>query len=269
MMTSAKRSKPPANHALRYCWGGRFNASNNVGWHEHVETELVAVHAGRCRINVDGQKLDGERGALFILPAGVPQYQETLEPSKTTFIGLLAPAELFDDSSRVLTIAPEDPVFGWIEQLCDGPLLQPPMSDDVTLRLLEILLRRIGEFDEMLGTRAQQHPAISKAVSYLKQNLVQPLQLAELAQHVGVSASHLGALFNEQCGCSPMQYLQRCRLERACWLLDNPYLRIHEVAEACGYEDVNYFVRLFRQCYGQPPGRWRNARTSSPRASSR
>lgn len=262
----ASKTTPQAvsNREVRYCWGGRFNSSRNVGWHEHIETELVAVRRGHCRIDVGEHKLDGERGALFVLPAGVPQYQETFTLTGTTCVGLLAPRELFDESPRVLSISPTDPTFQWMEQLCDWQLVDPPMNRDVAQRLLEVLLRRIGELDTMMGTRLQLHPAVAGAVSYLEQNLVEPLQLAELASRAGISASHLGALFNEQCGCSPMQYLQRCRLERACWLLDNPYLRIHEVAAACGYEDVNYFVRLFRQRFGQPPGRWRSARIKNP-----
>ncbi len=59
-----------------------------------------------------------------------------------------------------------------------------------------------------------------------------------------------------------MQYLQRLRLDRACWHLANPYLRVHEVAAASGYEDENYFARLFRKRFGLAPGRWRALRDS-------
>jgi transcriptional regulator GlxA family with amidase domain len=94
----------------------------------------------------------------------------------------------------------------------------------------------------------------------LETNLHQALTLRSVARAVGVSASHLSALFAAQCGVGPMHYLQRLRVERACWLLSNPYLRIHEVAEACGYEDVNYFTRLFRRSLGISPGHWRTKR---------
>lgn len=269
MNRSEVTSKGVDRRELRYCWGGRFDSENNVGWHQHDETELVSVREGRCRIKVDGLTLDGAKGALFILPAGVPQFQETSQFTGTTFLGVQIPPDLFDASARVLPLAESDPILHWIEQLCDWQEVRPPMSEAGTHRLLEVLLRRIRELDVALGTRSQLHPAVVAAIKHLQQNLTHPLSLGNLARQAGVSASHLGALFAEECGCSPMQYLQRYRLERACWLLDNPYLRIHEVAEACGYEDVNYFVRLFSRRYGQPPGRWRKTRASSPRASSR
>ena len=115
-----------------------------------------------------------------------------------------------------------------------------------------------------MGTQESHHPAVVATVRYFQEHLARPLSLSAVAQHVGISISHLTSLFKQHCGCSPMQYLQRSRMERAEWLLDNPYLRIHEVALACGYEDVNYFVRLFTQTHGQPPGRWRKSRTRQP-----
>ncbi len=252
---------------LRYCWGGRFHSARDVDWHEHEEAELVAVREGHCRIEVDGLTFEGKKGALFVLPAGVPQYQKTYLLTGTTCLGIQVSADLFDASARVLPLSETDPILQWMEQLCDWQDMRPQMGEEVSHRLLEVLLRRVSEVDVVLGTRSHQHPAVSAALKYLQQNLTQPLSLGNLAREAGLSASHLGALFAEECGCSPMQYLPRCRLERACWLLDNPYLRIQEVATACGYEDLNYFVRLFNRRYGQPPGRWRKARASLPRES--
>ena len=123
--------------------------------------------------------------------------------------------------------------------------------------MLLTLLRRIGDLDAANGSRSILHPAVRLAQAHLETNLTQSQTLASVARTAGVSASHLSALFAAQCGVGPMRYLQRLRLERACWLLANPYLRIHEVAEACGYEDVNYFTRVFRRSLGLSPGRWR------------
>ncbi len=79
-----------------------------------------------------------------------------------------------------------------------------------------------------------------------------------LAGLVGVSPQHLGKLFRRALGQSPMEYLVRLRLNRALQLLvERPDLRIHEVGEAVGYPDTNYFIRLFRQREGQTPGQFR------------
>lgn len=246
---------------LQLHWGNRFTSDKNVSWHSHVETELVAVTRGRCRIRV-GQEtvLEGTRGSLFILPAHVEQYQETLSVTHTTYIGFEAPPGLFDESARVLGFEITDPALKWIEQLCDSRLSHPPLSNEVIDSLLVALLRRISDLDTASGSQARQHPAIRLAQAHLKAHLNQPLTLAEVARAAHVSTSHLSALFAAEFGVGPIHYLQRLRMERACWLLSNPYFRIREVAEACGYEDVNYFTRLFRQSFGVAPGLWRTNR---------
>lgn len=246
---------------VRFRWAGRFDAATAVDWHTHAETELVAVVAGRCRIQVAGQWLAGERGALFVLPARVPQYQETHGRTRTTFVGLELPAGYFDESPRVLTLDPADPALQWMEQLCDCHLGRPPVSQAVADRLLGTVVHRLAEQERTAGVQDRLHPAVRAAAAFMEANLTRSLAMAEVARAAGVSGSHLGALFAAQCGCSPLHHLQQLRLKRAFWLLGNPYLRIHEVATACGYEDVNYFVRLFSRRCGLPPGKWRAQHT--------
>jgi len=56
-----------------------------------------------------------------------------------------------------------------------------------------------------------------------------------------------------------LEYLVRLRLNRALQLLvERPDLRVHEVGEAVGYPDTNYFIRLFRQREGSTPGQFRS-----------
>jgi AraC-like DNA-binding protein len=98
---------------------------------------------------------------------------------------------------------------------------------------------------------------VQQALVILEGRLTQPLAVEDLAGQVHVSASHLTALFRAAVGVPPVQYQKRARLRQAERLLRNPHLTVKEVARACGYEDGSYFVRLFRQRYGQPPQRWR------------
>lgn len=256
-----KRARDSASANLQLRWGGRFESGEDVPWHSHAETELVLITHGACDITVGERRLPGSAGSLFVLPAEQAQYQHTHGITRTTFIGLDAPAGSFDDHARALMLGPNDPLHAWMEQLCDWPLIRPAPAPDIARQLLELLLRRVRELDRGEGT--QRHPAVLRVMEWIEMNPTQSCALEDLARIAGVSASHLGALFAAECGCGPLQYLQRRRMERAAWLLDNPYLRVHEVAAACGYEDVNYFVRLFRRHHGQPPGRWRRVKPTT------
>jgi AraC-like DNA-binding protein len=131
------------------------------------------------------------------------------------------------------------------------------------------LLRRITDMDTATGSEARFHPAVRAARAHLEANPAQLHTLRELARSAGVSVSHLTALFAEECGVGAMRYLQQLRMERACWLLANPYVRVREVAASCGYEDVNYFTRLFHRRFGVSPGRWRKKRPAAEQSQRR
>ena len=61
-------------------------------------------------------------------------------------------------------------------------------------------------------------------------------------------------------GKSLSSYIIQLRMERAMHLLKaRPDLRIGDVAEMCGFVDVAYFSRVFRQHYGMTPTEARNS----------
>jgi len=76
---------------------------------------------------------------------------------------------------------------------------------------------------------------------------------AELA---GVSKRSLQRRLREQ-GTSYREVIQRARFDLACHLLQDPGLRILDVAYALGYEDPSNFARSFRQIAGMGPERFR------------
>lgn len=82
--------------------------------------------------------------------------------------------------------------------------------------------------------------------------------LAVLARESGMGATRLNQAFHRLTGGSPMEWVIRCRLARASWLLRQTDLKLSQIAEACGYRDVYFFSRQFRRFMGQTPGRWRS-----------
>ena len=99
--------------------------------------------------------------------------------------------------------------------------------------------------------------AVIEATRFLERNLVDAVTVGDLARLVDLSPSHLTALFRAHLGCPPLKYQQRLRLALARKLLRDSYLRVGEVAAACGYADPNYFIRVFRAAAGVTPSRWR------------
>lgn len=93
--------------------------------------------------------------------------------------------------------------------------------------------------------------------------------IRELAEDLGMSASHLRARFRASCGISLGRHMRELRLERARGLLRMSPARVSEIAEQCGFASPYSFSRAFRGRYGESPLACRKAAPAAPARSKR
>ncbi len=99
---------------------------------------------------------------------------------------------------------------------------------------------------------------VRMALEYIRKNASEPhLSLSDVAEHVYVSQWHLSKLLNRETGQSFFDLLGGIRIGQARDLLEDPLLRIHEVAERTGYSDVAHFSKSFKRYTGMTPGEYR------------
>jgi AraC-like DNA-binding protein len=73
----------------------------------------------------------------------------------------------------------------------------------------------------------------------------------------GLSSRRFGDLFNGAFGTTPNKYLILRRIENAKSMLETQGLTVSEVAELCGFSDVYYFSKVFKQVCGVSPSKWK------------
>lgn len=98
---------------------------------------------------------------------------------------------------------------------------------------------------------------VERAMRHLEARIDSVVQVGELAALVGMSPSHLTALFRRATGGGPAAYHTSLKMTRARTLLDTTSLPITEVANAVGYADPLYFSRHFRRVHGVSPSAYR------------
>ncbi|MBE1442458.1 AraC family transcriptional regulator [Paenibacillus sp. OAS669] len=102
-----------------------------------------------------------------------------------------------------------------------------------------------------------RNAVVHTATRFLQDHLQRNLGMAELSAHVGYSSKQLTRLFQETLGTTPLQYLQKLRLQTAVQLLEqNPNMTVQQAAMHVGMEAV-YFTRLFRRLFGVTPSQYR------------
>lgn len=102
-----------------------------------------------------------------------------------------------------------------------------------------------------------RHSLSERAERYLQQALDSELSVAGLAEHCGVSERSLLRHFRSQHGVTPLEYIQRLRVERAKAMLESTRLSLEEIVERCGYSDVSSFRKLFKRAASLTPGEYR------------
>lgn len=98
---------------------------------------------------------------------------------------------------------------------------------------------------------------LQRALRYLEERVDGRVQVAELAAMVGVSSSHLSALFREATGGGVTAHHISLKMARARHLLDTTDQGIAEVARQVGMPDALYFSRQFSRVHEMSPTRYR------------
>ena len=105
----------------------------------------------------------------------------------------------------------------------------------------------------LLGETASDAGPLAKARQLLLHRFDRPHTTESLARSVGLSPSHLRRRFKAVFGCTPMEFLERVRMEQAARLIQGGELSIKEVARKVGYPDANNFSTAFKRFHGSPP----------------
>ena len=141
-------------------------------------------------------------------------------------------------------------------------LLKPSRMDEIE----EALTCMTGVLDRLPPEEEKEEPPDSAANSfivrqargYIAEHYAEKLSLQDVADHCFISQWHLSKLLNGHLGQTFYDLLNAERMHRAKELLEDPALRINEIAERVGYADTAHFSRVFKKLEGISPGEWRN-----------
>ena len=125
------------------------------------------------------------------------------------------------------------------------------------------MLRLLATFAEHLATISNsiepklldkpEDPVVSRAKKYIRERFQEKITLDEASQAVNASTRHFCKVFKQATGMTFTDYLARTRVEKAKQLLQNPHLRVSEIAFETGFESISQFNRSFKRITGKSP----------------
>ena len=133
------------------------------------------------------------------------------------------------------------------------------------LYLLLVHLLRHYQRKALPAAELQRHQhslaQLRTALEYVDTHYQETIRLSQLAALANLSEQHFCRLFKTLTGKRPMDYINYLRTTKAVTLLTGDRLSITEVAAAVGFDDSNYFSRVFKKYQNRAPSELRKKQT--------
>ena len=97
---------------------------------------------------------------------------------------------------------------------------------------------------------------IHAAKEYIDLHFTEENCLAEAVKNSALSSRRFGELFREQFELTPNRYIVFRKVDYAKVLLSTKAISVTDVANLCGFSDVYYFSKVFKNITGVSPGKW-------------
>ncbi|MHC8314956.1 GlxA family transcriptional regulator [Pseudomonas sp. LB3P31] len=133
------------------------------------------------------------------------------------------------------------------------------VAQDVAKVLLVVMKRQGGQaqFSPLMAAVAPHETAITRVQKHVLDHLHQPFSIDCMASQAAMSPRHFARVFAREVGMTPMEFLQRARIDRARNLLETSDLPLKTIAFKSGFGSVRHMRFLFSEKLGLTPTQYR------------
>jgi AraC-like DNA-binding protein len=157
----------------------------------------------------------------------------------------------------------EREILAMLGSVADLNLNPSPVYELSTKGLLHLIISKLIQ----LGGPAFREPKLPNdhykierlktVVEYIQANCGRQIRLKELADLVSMSEAYFCRFFKEITTKSPMDYINQFRVQKAAGLLKDSDKKIMEIALDVGFNNLSYFIGVFRHYFGCTPSAYR------------
>ena len=245
--------------------------------HHHIEHEFFYLESGTAVLGLRNTETELVPGTVVFIEAGTEHYIRHPENDESFHYY----AMVFDSS---ILGERQDPVLTTFESIRIKPFLTIPenlttnLKQAATLEKTKMFGSKVAlkailfEFlSYILQTNQYQKvstlhenskhsvSAVDSAISYIKEHYRENIDIEDIFNETNYSKSHFSRLFKETSGKSLTEYINSYRVEKAC--LDMIYTdkNITEIAMENGFNNVQYFSRVFKQIMNCSPRHYKKS----------
>ena len=257
---------------------------NEVAWHWHEEFEAVIVSCGTALVAAGEERHILSAGEGFFVNSGVLHGCWDYEGSGSRFHSLVFDARLVGGAAdsvyyrKYLTPLMENRNLPmvllkrnevWREEALEhiervwqlndteAPFFELESRERLSRLLASIVTNCSGESTKRDERALRQGERMKRMLSYIDNNLGEKLSVADIAASASISESECLRCFRDSINTTPIQYLRLHRIQRSAVMLSASEEKISAIAQHCGFDDMSYFTKIFRQIKGCSPSEYR------------
>jgi AraC-like DNA-binding protein len=266
--------------------GGGFRASyiadSGGMWHFHPEYELV------LNIKGNGTRIIGDSVELFdrydmVMIAGniphcwnyyktghaLPENHGIILHFKSDSLGesflsqheLRSLKDLLNESDRGIVFSVEDAKKAEIhlEQMIKNKGIDKMIAFFHTVKILSTSEKKgyLCSENYKLSFDERGNKRMTDVYTYIRENYFRPISLQNIAKVAMMSPFTFSRYFKKNCGAGFVEYLNRVRTNKACYLLRETEYQVQDIAMECGFASISNFNKQFRKTEGISPRDYR------------
>ncbi len=233
--------------------------SNEANWHDDIELQLCRTGCGT--VWIDGRQFPFRPGDMIAVNTGAIHYTGT--ETSLTYACLIIDAAFcrqadLDPTTLYLMERVQDArcrslfdeIVSWYgtqHDICRTARLQM-----LTLQLLIRLREVCTKTGEQRPASVPAHETVKKTIRYIRENYDHKLSLDEIASNVYADKYGLTRIFKQLTKQTVISYVNNYRCQKAMALIAEG-ITVSEAARQCGFSNLSFFTKTFRQWTGDLP----------------
>lgn len=249
--------------------GGHYRHAPDARWtherHKFSQNKFYFITEGRCRIKIDEDDYVAEAGDWFLIPAntfhGYSSFEGESFRKYWMHFDVYPNTELFNllNLPHIVKVPEKSgaySLFSQFEKVHASDLLSNKIKEKA------ILLNLIAEYISLAcpggaSIKSDSDMRVYDILRYINTNLDKPLTNEELSARFYMHPNQLIRLFKKKTGITPGRYVALKKMETAKRMLEDTDLRIVEIMEKIGQNDMSGFSKQFKKFYNQSPREYR------------
>lgn len=203
----------------------------------------------------------------YIQDGNLADLKKLLKDSAELSGGVLADNSLRQEKNIFITttaLATRSAISGGMDMeqaymLADLYIQECERSQDI-IHISTLNYTMLVDFTERVSqTKIPQgmSPEVFKCIQFISHHINEPIQVGDVAEHIGRSRSYLTNKFKKELGFDVSSFIMRCRLEEAKSLLTYSDKTLSEISTYLCFSSQSYFQNIFKKKYGITPLKYR------------